>query len=98
MAALLTTGLEGVKHHIEPPNPVELNVFKIKEEERKRMGVDNLPESLGQALHVFRESKIMKDMLGPDAYRAFIDSKSEENTAYNMQVSEWELQRYSRVL
>jgi glutamine synthetase len=98
MAALLTAGLEGVKHRIDPPSPVELNVFKIKEEERKRMGVDNLPESLGQALHVFRDSKLMKDMLGPDAYRAFIDSKSEENMAYNMQVSDWELQRYSRVL
>ena len=98
MAALLTAGLEGVKHRIDPPSPVELNVFKIKEEERKRMGVDNLPESLGQALHVFRESKLMKDMMGPDAYRAFTDSKAEENMAYNMQVSEWELQRYSRVL
>jgi glutamine synthetase len=98
MAALLTTGLEGVKHKIEPPDPVELNVFKIKEEERKKMGVDNLPESLGQAIHVFKESKIMLDMMGPEAFKAFINSKTGENTAYNMQVTDWELQRYSKVL
>jgi glutamine synthetase len=98
MAALLVTGLEGVKHKIEPPDPVELNVFKIKEEERKKMGVDNLPESLGQALHVFGESKLMLDMMGPEAFKAFLNSKTGENTAYNMQVTDWELQRYSKVL
>jgi len=98
MAALLTTGMEGVKHRIEPPDPVELNVFKIKDEERRRMGVENLPESFGQALNVFRESKLMKDLLGPEAFRAFLDTKVEENQMYNMQVTEWELERYSRVL
>jgi glutamine synthetase len=98
IAALLTTGLEGIKHKIEPPAPTELNVFGLTEEEKSKMGIETLPESLGQALYAFRNSKLMKEMMGEAAYKNFYDNKMAENQLYNSTVSEWELKRYSEQL
>jgi glutamine synthetase len=98
LAALLTTGLEGILKKIEPPSPVELNVYKISQEEKDRMGIENLPESFGQALHAFRHSELMRDMLGEKAYKAYLDSRMQENALYNAEVSDWELKRYSEKL
>ncbi len=97
-AALLNAGLDGIEHKILPPEPVEVNLFKISEEERKKMGVEELPESLGEALSHMRHSTFTRDMLGEVAYKAYSDSKMKENQLYNTQVSDWELNRYSTVL
>jgi glutamine synthetase len=98
LAALLTTGLEGIKNKIQPPAPTELNVFHVPDEEKQRMGIENLPESMGQALHAFKRSKLMEEMMGLAAYKAYIDNKQAEYNFYNSHVSEWELSRYSSVL
>jgi glutamine synthetase len=98
LAALLRTGMEGIKNKIDPGEPVELNVFRMSKVDKKAMGIKELPESLGQALHLLRHSEIMKSLLGEVAYKSFMDSKIQENLKYNMQVSEWELNRYSKVL
>jgi glutamine synthetase len=95
LAALLTTGLEGIKNKIDPPAPVELNVYHTTYDERERMGIENLPESFGQALHYYRHSELMRSMMGESGYKAFLDSKMLENQLYNREVSEWELKRYS---
>ena len=97
-AALLNAGLDGIEHKILPPEPVEVNLFKISEDERKIMGVEQLPESLGEALSHMRKSTFTRDMLGEVAYKTYSDSKMKENQLYNTQVSEWELNRYSTEL
>jgi glutamine synthetase len=74
-AVLLGTGLEGIEKKIDPPTPTEINVFHIPEEEKIKMGIQNLPESLGQALHNLRNSEIMKQILGAQTYKSFMDSK-----------------------
>lgn len=98
LAALLTTGLDGITKKTDPGKPIETNIFHISEEEKNKLGIEYLPESLGQALHNYRHSAIMKEMMGDSAYKAFYDSKMDENRKYNQQVSEWELKRYSQVL
>ena len=62
------------------------------------MGVEELPESLGEALSHMHHSDFTRDMLGEIAYRAFADSRKKENDLFLSQVSEWELSRYSESL
>jgi len=98
LAVLLSAGLDGIVRKISPGAPNELNVYGLSSEEKARLGIENLPESMGQALHTLRHSAFMKDVLGNVAYEAFINSKTQENQIYNMEVSEWELSRYAEVL
>jgi len=95
MAVLLAAGLEGICNKIDPGEPTEINVFGMTRKERKDMGIRNLPESLGQALHIYRNSDFMKKVLGKPGYDAYYDLKIKENQRYNSQVSEWELKRYA---
>jgi glutamine synthetase len=98
LAALLNAGLDGITMKIDPPAPVEVNLFHISKAERQKMGVEELPESLGEALSHMRKSTFTRDMLGKIAYLAFADSRKKENDLYNTQVSDWELSRYSESL
>ena len=47
-AALLMAGLDGIRNRIEPPAPIDKNLYDLTEAERKR--VKNTPTSLGEAL------------------------------------------------
>lgn len=98
LAALLNAGLDGITVKIEPPAPVEVNLFHISKADRQKMGVEELPESLGEALSHMRHSTFTREMLGEIAYRAFAESRKKENDRYNTQVSDWELTRYSESL
>jgi glutamine synthetase len=47
-AALLMAGLDGVKHKIEPPKPMDVDLYELEPEERKH--VKNTPGSLQESL------------------------------------------------
>ncbi len=47
-AALLMAGLDGVKNKIEPPKPMDVDLYELEPEERKH--VKNTPGSLGESL------------------------------------------------
>ena len=98
MAVLLSAGLHGIENKIDPGEPNEVNVFRLSAKEKKKMGINILPESLGQSLHLLRHSELMQEVLGPVAYDAYLTAKTKENERYNKQVSEWELKRYAEVL
>src|SRR5207244_12236310 len=47
-AALLMAGLDGIKHKIEPPKPMDVDLYDLEPEERKH--VKNTPGSLSESL------------------------------------------------
>ncbi|NVM31446.1 MAG: glutamine synthetase [Candidatus Helarchaeota archaeon] len=97
-AVLLHVGLEGIKKKISPPEPTELNVYKMTLEERRDRGIISLPESLSEALKEMEESELMRQALLPTAYENFLEIKWKEWDEYRMQVTSWELDRYIQKL
>ena len=67
-------------------------------EERQKNGINSLPESLGEALHHFRNSKLMKDILGEHIFSNFITVKQREWDSFRSHVTKWEIDRYLSVL
>jgi glutamine synthetase len=94
LASLMAAGYDGIKNKIEPPAPVELNIFHCDKKEQDRLGVENLPRDLWAALECMENSKLMKEMMGEVAFENYINIKKEEFTLYSAQVSDWELKRY----
>ena len=95
LAVLLTAGLKGITDKMNPPAPVDINVFQTSQEELDRMGIENLPGSMGEALWFMKQSEFMEEALGKAAFNAFLDAKIKEDRLYSAQVSPWELARYS---
>jgi glutamine synthetase len=96
-AALLHAGLEGIERGYELPEPIERNLYELTEEERQSMGVDHLPETLGEAIEEMAGSEVVERALGEHIFSRYIDLKREEWQEYRVQLTPWELETYLSV-
>ncbi len=90
-SVMLAAGLEGIKNKIMPPEPIEKDIFRMSAEERKAMGIESLPENLGQALDCMGGSEMMRKALGDHLFEHFLHIKGKEWQAYRAQVMDWEI-------
>ncbi len=63
-------------------------------EERDELGIKSLPENIMDAVNSLRGSQLMKETLGNHIFDRFIRAKEMEWSEYNIQVHDWELNRY----
>ena len=97
-AVMLAAGLKGIEEELELPEPVEVDVYNLSEEERRRMGIGTLPGSLGEALDIMERSELVKECLGEHVFYSFLRNKRAEWDAYRAQVTEYEIKRYLPIL
>ncbi|MDD5937334.1 MAG: glutamine synthetase family protein [Clostridiales bacterium] len=94
LAVCLAAGLEGIKQKLTPPASIDKNIFTMTEEEKKELGITNLPGSLGEALQEYEASDFIKKVLGSHMYENYLKVKQEEWIQYRTQVSAWEVNQY----
>lgn len=94
LAVILQAGLDGIENKIEPPHPIDRNIYMMTPEERIAEGVLDLPSSLREAIAEFEANPMMKDALGPHISGNFIAEKTMEFESYKKQVTQWELDKY----
>ncbi|MBV9359161.1 MAG: glutamine synthetase, partial [Chloroflexi bacterium] len=97
-AVLLQAGLEGIEHRYELPDPMETNLYHLSSEERRRLGIEQLPATLGEAIELTAESELVLRVLGEHMFNRYIEIKRQEWDDYRVQVTPWELERYLPVL
>jgi glutamine synthetase len=97
-AALLMAGLEGVERGYELPEPMEKNLYHLSPDERRRLGIEQLPETLGEAIELTGESELVLRTLGEHMFNRYIEIKRQEWEDYRVQVTPWELDRYLAIL
>jgi len=93
-AAVLAAGLDGIKNKIEPPEPVEENIFEMSEEERAKRGIGSLPGSLEEAIKEFENSTLMRETLGDHIFEKYLEAKKLEWDDYRTKVHQWEIDSY----
>jgi len=97
-AALLQAGLEGIEKGYELPEPMERNLYHLAPEERRRLGIEQLPETLGAAVELTADSELALRTLGEHTFNRYIEIKRREWAEYRVQVTPWELERYLQIL
>jgi glutamine synthetase len=93
-AAMLHAGLDGIEKGYELPEPMERNLYDLTHDERQAAGIEQLPETLGEAIELTAESEVAKKALGEHIHPRYVDLKREEWEEYRIQVTHWELERY----
>lgn len=96
MAVMLAAGLDGVKNQIEPPAPVDTNIYHMSQADRDQAGIASLPGSIMEALAELEKDEVIKNALGPHIVSRFIEGKKAEYERYNMEVHAWEVNEYLR--
>ncbi len=97
-AVLLQAGLEGIEQGYVLPEPMEQNLYHLSPEDRQRMGIEQLPESLGEAVELAAASELVLRTLGEHTFNRFVEIKRREWEEYRLNVSQWELDRYLAIL
>jgi glutamine synthetase len=97
-SVMLAAGLAGIEAGLEPPPPVEENVYHMTSEERKERGIGQLPGSLFEAIQLVENSKLVHEALGDHVFNAFLQNKKVEWDRYRIHVTDYELEKYLPVL
>ncbi|MGB3761603.1 MAG: glutamine synthetase family protein [Ornithinimicrobium sp.] len=93
-AVVLAAGLKGIKEEYELPEEAEDDVWNLTDGERRAMGIDPLPQSLGEAVAIMEESELLAEVLGEQVFDFFLRNKWQEWADYRSQVTAFELDRY----
>lgn len=95
---ILAAGVRGIAKGYELAPEAEANLFEIGDAELSSMGIDQLPQSLSDALKVMERSELAHSALGEHIFEWFLRNKRDEWRGYKTHVSRFELDRYLRSL
>lgn len=93
-SCILAAGLDGVQNKMEPPPPVNKNIYTMSARERSRNKIGSLPGNLSEAVTALEKDVVMREALGEHIYSHLLDAKKQEWAEYIAQVHDWELERY----
>ena len=96
-AVMLKAGIDGIKNKIDPGEPVSQNIYTMSKEEKKSLGIENLPSTLSEALLELDKDEVVKSALTDHILRNYIEAKREEWENYRIRVHQWELDKYLTV-
>lgn len=98
-SAVLAAGLKGIEEELPLQESLENSDWShLSRQELHARGIETLPDTLGEAVEQFAESKLMKETLGSHIHSFLVSAKRKEWNDYLRHVSSWELDRYLGVL
>lgn len=97
-AVLLAAGLKGVEENYELPLGAEDDVWALSDGERRALGIEPLPQNLGEAIDRMERSELVAETLGEHVFDFFLRNKRQEWEEYRAQVTPYELRRYLHLL
>ena len=92
MAVMLQAGLDGIRHMMPLPDPLEETLMQRQPRRIRQVAV--LPQSLDEAIDELSHDEVILSALGPYVSDRYIAAKRQEFSEYNRQVTEWEVNRY----
>jgi len=93
-AAILAAGLDGMARKLDPPAPVEEDIYRMNEKQRAENGIATLPGSLGEALEEFNADDYLRQALGSAFCDRFIALRRKEWDEFSRTVHDWERKKY----
>ncbi len=97
-SVMLAAGLEGIKKKYPLPKEVSNNIYEMSALDRKKAGIESLPDDLYEAIKITESSSLVKKALGDKVFEYFIRNKKDEWNEYRKQVTGYELDKYLAIL
>ena len=97
-AVMLAAGLKGMEDKLEPPEPVEDDIFSLSKKELAERDIRLLPSNLYEAIRLTEKSELIRDALGDHVFDKFIQNKKIEWDDWRRQVTDYEIKRYLPIL
>ncbi len=94
-AALALAGLDGIKKKIEPPPPVDENIYKLTPERRRELEIRELPGSLDESLDALAsDHAFLRPAFASSLIETYIELKRKEQLELNLRPHPFEFYQY----
>ncbi len=94
-AALALAGLDGIKKKIEPPPPVDENIYKLTPERRRELEIRELPGSLDESLDALAsDHAFLRPAFANSLIETYIELKRKEQLELNLRPHPFEFYQY----
>ncbi len=97
-SCMLHAGLKGIEKGYKLLEPTEVDVYHLSPEERQKLGIEELPGSLIEAIEIAEKSDLLKEALGDHIFNELITSKKIEWDEYRIRIHPYEIDRYLPLL
>ena len=77
---------------------METNLYHLSPDERKKAGIESLPDSLGEAICITENSELMKKCLGDHVFSRYVSLKKREWEDYRVQLTRYEIENLLPIL
>ncbi|WP_337170084.1 type I glutamate--ammonia ligase [Gemmatimonas aurantiaca] len=94
LTVMLAAGLDGLRTEADWREPINTNIWEMSHRERRRLRVDDLPQSLHEACEELEKDEVICNALGDHITQQYLAAKRAEWNEYNQQVTAWEQARY----
>ena len=94
LAAMLQSGLDGIRRELPLQAPVNRNIYVMDAEERLENGIHSLPSNLKEAIDELLADELLLNTLGEHAVNQFVEAKQIEWDMFRTTVTEWERNQY----
>jgi glutamine synthetase len=85
--------LDGIDLQMQPPVPIDEDIYEWPQARFAERGVLTLPQTLGQALDALEADGILSVAIGDDFVTEFLNTTRAEWIDFCRSVSDWEYQR-----
>lgn len=90
IGALLAAGLDGIRNHIDPGEPQEIDPGNYSDVEREQRGIRRLPTTLDEALDELEHDSVLTEALGPLLTSSYVAVKRSESAFFQDKTPEEE--------
>jgi len=97
-SVILAAGMKGIREGYELPAEAGANLFQMDDASLSKMGINQLPQSLSDALKIMETSELVAEALGEHIFDWFLRNKRHEWMGYKTHVTPYELNRYLKSL
>jgi len=94
LASTIAAMLDGMDKNLEPPVPIDEDIYEWPADAFAERNVQALPQTLGEALFAMKQDKVLASALGEDFVAEYGAIKKQEWIEYCRSVSDWEYKRY----
>ncbi|MEE2752575.1 MAG: glutamine synthetase family protein [Candidatus Latescibacterota bacterium] len=97
-SVMLASGLEGIENRYKLSAASDVDINGLTDAERAKASIGVLPKDLSQAIEEAEGSVVLRRALGDHVFEKFIENKRIEWDQYRAQVTNYELDKYLKVL
>ena len=93
----ISAAVEGIENKTDPGKPSDFDLYALKEEDMKKLGIRRLPRNLLQSTSALQNDKLAEKVMGKVMLNSYVNYKKDEWERYHQAVTDWEIKEYLRL-